>query len=302
MVIAKLQGGLGNQMFQYAAGLSLARKRQTNLKLDISFLLDRAPKENFVLRDFDLEVFDVPESVATPEEVRSFTRLTEPGTRSLLERLEDKMIRRSYFREENGPFDCRVLDLSRRTYLDGYFQNEKYFEDIGAIIRQCFKFPEHQWELTPEGAALMDAITSSNSVCLNVRRGDYVTNPASHYWHGVCEKDYFLKAMTCLAEKVESPHYYVFSDDPAWCRESFSGMPNLTVVGHEHKGPRFVQYLWMMSQCKHFIIPNSSFAWWAAWLAKNPEKLILRPSVWFRAPEMKGVNICPESWIAVDNA
>lgn len=302
MVIAKFQGGLGNQMFQYAAGLRLALKRRTSLKLDIGALMEAVPHENFVLRDYDLGIFEIPEQIASRIEVRKFIRRTKPGTRSLLERIEDKFIHRAYFREQNGLFDPSVRELPRNSYLDGYFQNEKYFTDIEHTIRERFRFPVHLWKLPSRVDELKDRIVGGNSVCLNVRRGDYVTNPASNYWHGVCEEEYFFKAMDRLSEIVGDIHYYVFSDDLAWCEQVFSKVPNLTIVSHDYKGARFGCYLWLMSQCKHFIIPNSSFAWWAAWLAENPGKIILKPSRWFRAQEMKGVDICPENWISVENA
>ena len=120
MIVVQLQGGLGNQMFQYAAGLRLAIKHRQMLKWDLTALLDRSPRPDFVYREYDLKMFNLPNSPASKAELRKFRRICEPGTRSILERIADKVTRRCYFREQTLFFDSNVLELPNDTYLEGY--------------------------------------------------------------------------------------------------------------------------------------------------------------------------------------
>lgn len=301
MIIVRLQGGLGNQMFQYAAGLRLAMNNRTELKLDLQTLLDRKPRENLMFRDYDLDLFQIPEPKATPAETRKFLRITDPGARSFSERIEDKLVRRYLFQEQTFHFDPQVMRLPARTYLDGYFQNEKYFADIESTVRERFQFPFAARELPDHTRTLVERIQATNSVCVNVRRGDYVSNPISAQYHGVCGIDYFANAAAWFGERLPTPSFFVFSDDPDWCRDNLKLPGETSFVGSEYNGPRFFNKFWLMSQCKHFIIPNSSFGWWAAWLANHPVKQVLRPSNWFRAPEVRDVDICPSSWVKIAN-
>jgi len=301
MIIVRLQGGLGNQMFQYAAGLRLAMKNRTELILDLQTLLDRTPRENLTFRDYDLDLFRIPEPRATSAETRKFLRITDPGSRSFSERIEDKLVRRCLFQEQTFHFDPQILRLPARTYLDGYFQNEKYFADIENTIRERFQFSFSALELPDHNRALAERIHATNSVCVNVRRGDYVSNPISAQYHGVCGSDYFANSAAWLVGKLPAPSFFVFSDAPDWCRENLK-LPGETIfVGSEYNGPKFFHKFWLMSQCKHFIIPNSSFGWWAAWLGTHPGKQVLRPSLWFRDPVVCEVDICPASWVKISN-
>lgn len=301
MIIVRLMGGLGNQMFQYATGLRLAMRHKTSLTLDLSFLQDRTARENFVFRDFDLKLFGIPESIASSRQVRQFRRIASPSSRSILERIQDKLVKRRIFFEETFNFDKRVLELSDNTFLEGYFQNELYFIDVEKTIRERFRFAEIEKSLPSTSKRLADTIHECNSVCLNVRRGDYVNIPTSNAYHGVCEENYFSAAISHFRDTIVEPHFFVFSDDLAWCEQKLPKSTDFTLVGPEHQGPQFFNKLWLMTRCKHFIIPNSSFGWWAAWLAEFEGKAVVRPSRWFKAQEISDVDICPSSWIKISN-
>jgi hypothetical protein len=184
MIVVRLMGGLGNQMFQYAAGLRLAHRHRTELKLDLSFLMDRSPRENFAYRDFDLVVFNLPITTASPEEVRQFRCLRQPGSRNRLRRIANKLRRRHYYVEKHLRFDPRVLELPNETYLEGYFQNENYFSDIEPIIRQRFRLAPDESKLPAATRSIADEIRVDDSLCLHVRRADYVTNPLSTEFMG----------------------------------------------------------------------------------------------------------------------
>lgn len=324
MIIVKLMGGLGNQMFQYAAGRSLSEKHHTALKLDLNFLLDRTPRKDFVFRDYDLDLFNIHESFASPDETNSFNkyhRIDEELNRvkrKLYSSLSDSVLRSPYFSkvahvlartrntidsylpvymcEDPHRFDPRFFRLHSRAYLDGYWQSEKYFLDIKSIIRKEFTFRDN---LDERGREMSDRISAVNAVCLNVRRGDFVTIPVASQHHGVCEADYFSRAATIISEKVSNPHLFIFSDDIEWCRAYLRFEHSCTIVDHEYAGKKFGQYLQLMSMCKHFIIPNSSFGWWAAWLCPNPDKIVISPQRWYQSRHMDTQYLIPDSWIRI---
>ncbi|TMA87223.1 MAG: alpha-1,2-fucosyltransferase [Deltaproteobacteria bacterium] len=301
MIIVRLMGGLGNQMFQYAAGLRLAHRHQTELKLDLSFLMDRSPRENFAYRDFDLVVFSFPTSRGSPEEVRQFRCLRESGSRNFLRRIANKLTRRHYYFEHHLAFDPSVLELPDETYLEGYFQNESYFSDIEQIVRQRFRLAPDESKLPAATRRLANEIRTDDAVCLHVRRADYVTNPVVNGYHGVCSLDYYKRGLAKLRSLGVSGRVFVFSDDDNWCRENFRDACQFEIVGNEHAGPRASTHLWLMTLCRHFLIPNSSFSWWAAWLSDSPRKVVVRPSQWMQARESIDVDICPPRWIKISN-
>jgi hypothetical protein len=301
MIVVRLMGGLGNQMFQYAAGLRLAHRHQTELKLDLSFLMDRTPYENFTYRDFDLVVFNFPISRASEEEVRQFRRLRESGSRNFLRRIANKMTRRHYYFEHHLAFDSRVLELPDQTYLEGYFQNENYFSDLEQMVRQRFRLAPDEPKLPAATRRLADEIRTNDVVCLHVRRADYVTNPVVNRCLGVCSLDYYERGLAKLRSLGVSGKIFVFSDDEDWCRENFIDASQFEIVGNEHAGPRASTHLWLMTLCRYFLIPNSSFSWWAAWLSDRPGKVVVRPSQWLQARESIDVDICPLPWIKISN-
>lgn len=301
MIVVRLMGGLGNQMFQYAAGLRLAHRHRTELKLDLSFLMDRAPRENFSYRDLDLVIFNFPVSSASPEEVHRFRCLRPSGSRNFVRRIANKLSQRHYYFEHDLGFNPCVLELPDETYLEGYFQNEGYFSDIEQIVRQRFRLAPDESKLPAATRRLADVMRTDDAVCLHVRRADYVTNPLINCIHGVCSLDYYQRGLAKLRSLGVSGKTFVFSDDEYWCRENFKNASQFEVVGNEHAGPRASTHFWLMTLCRHFLIANSSFSWWAAWLSKSPNKVVVRPSRWFQLPQCQDAEICPDYWLKVSN-
>jgi len=136
-------------------------------------------------------------------------------------------------------------------------------------------------------------------VCLNVRRGDFVSIRITSQQHGVCEADYFSRAVNIIGEKENNPHLFIFSDDIEWCRANLRFEYPSTIVDHAYAGKKFGQYLQLMSMCQHYIIPNSSFGWWAAWLCSNPGKIVVTPQRWYQNPQMDTQYLIPDSWIRI---
>jgi hypothetical protein len=290
MVITKLAGGLGNQMFQYAAGRRLAHTWDTTLKLDISGF------EKDDLRTYDLGVFNIQAVLATPAESAILTgRKRNVGTRLL-----SRLLRRppppapGHVRKKNLQFDPAVLNLPDNVYLDGYWQSERYFADIDAVIRQEFTVKTAQ---QGQNKAMAELISAAEAVSLHVRRGDYVSAPVANRILGPCDLDYYHRAVDQLTRRLGNQlHFFVFSDEPAWVRQHLDLPYPTTIISHN--GPeKSYEDLRLMSQCRHHIIANSSFSWWGAWLCPYPHKIVIAPRQWFRDPAWSSADIVPAGWL-----
>jgi hypothetical protein len=176
----------------------------------------------------------------------------------------------------------------------GYWQSERYFAAAASQIKEDFRFKE---PLLPESLDIGAAMATEASVCLNVRRGETLQLPL----HNVTDKAYYLDAIAELSARVPEAIFYVFSDDLTWCQSVFSGIPNVKLVTASHYGHRYGNYLQLMSRCQHFIIPNSTFAWWAAWLGEKQDSLIYTPERWFGTDELDYSDVVPERWLKVPN-
>lgn len=296
MIVVKLAGGLGNQMFQYAAGRYLSEKHQTALKLDLVFLLDRTPRMNFIYRDYALNLFNAKVDFASNDEVVHFGRLRRLGRLVYGVRSKLNPNLPVYVRETPYHFDPTFFSIPNQAYIEGYWQSEDYFKPIEHLIRKEFTFRD---DFDAHGREMAGRIAQVNGVCMNVRRGDFVSNPVAAQHHGVCDTDYFMRAAGVIAERVEDPHFFVFSDDVDWCRDNICLKCPLTIVDHEYAGRKFGQYLQLMIMCKHFIISNSSYAWWAAWLSECPDKVVIAPCRWYRNPRMDTSHLIPHTWLRV---
>ena len=249
MVVVQLMGGMGNQMFQYAFGKRLAFENNLPLKLDLNFLLDRTPRENFVFRDYDLDIFNLEASILTEEERALFL---QPAGRIKTWLGIEKGVKRV---QENGPaYNNDYLVQAKRIFAVGYWQSEKYFDGIKTDLLRDFTFRN---SLNAAQRQLLEQVNEQVSVCMNFRRTDYVDVKGSAETHGFTGMEYYSKAVDYLKDKLGEFCLYVFSDDIDWCRQNVSFDVPTTFVGHEFKGVKFAAYLELMIACKHFIIPNS---------------------------------------------
>ena len=291
MIIVKLIGGLGNQMFQYAAGRRLAHKHNTQLKLDISSF------GSYRLRRYGLHHFNIEATIASPEEVASLT-IKKQG---IAERVLRKALRWSsgpaptYIREKHFHFDPDILNLPDGVYLDGYWQSEKYFADIAGIIRQEFTVKTPQKGKDKE---LAEQITSCESVSLHIRRGDFVSDSHTNQVHGTCDLDYYRRCVENFTPTVKHPHFFIFSDEPQWARDNLKLPFSTTLVDHNGVDKNY-EDMRLMSQCKHHIIANSSFSWWGAWLNPIEDKLVFAPKRWFTKDNRNLHDLIPNQWIKV---
>jgi len=289
MVTMRLKGGMGNQMFQYAMGLKLAQLANTQLRLDLSSLLDRS-KGDFVYRNYDLSIFNVnPTFLTSPTLLKAIYRTKSSSISKLVnKRVTSKL---THIKEGDFHFQPSLLrENSSDSIYEGWFQSPKYFEGIEELVRKEFSFKN---DILPRSVTLLEEISNSESICLNVRRTDFLKVDNLN----VTDLDYFIKAANHMAKKLVKPVFYIFSDDVHWCRRNIDLEFPIYIVSHQHKGDKFGNYLQLMTKCKHFIIPNSSFAWWAAWLNMNPEKMVIAPKNWFRNPKIITTDLIPSTWI-----
>ena len=280
-IIVEMIGGLGNQMFQYAFGRAVAES------LDRPLWLDTSGFAEYPLRRFNLPEFVAPHELAPPSMARRL-RLQ----RSRLGRLLPQALRIQEVRERTHAYhQLESLLPSRVVHLSGYWQTERYF-----VHRRSQLLAEFTPKLAPTGlnAELMSQIRGSEAISLHVRRGDYVSNPATAAYHGVCGTDYYEAASREIMKGMASPQFFIFSDDIEWVRSNLKIDAPCVYIGHN--GDRPWEDLRLMSVCRRFVIANSSFSWWGAWLSDSPAKRVIAPKRWFVTDEKDARDQIPESW------
>lgn len=295
MIITKLIGGLGNQMFQYAAGRRAAHFNNTNLKLDIAGYEEQ---EGITPRKYMLYIFNIKEDFVKPNETQRLKALGRNFFTKFLSKLTKRIIpyyKQSYIQQKFFQFDSNILMISDNTYLEGYWASEKYFKDIKDIIFKEFTLKEKP---NKKNKQVLDKIKESNSVSIHFRRGDYVSDKKTQEYHGICSLDYYHKAASIIAGKIRNPYFFVFSDDPNWVMRNFKIKYPLIVVDH-NTGKRDCEDLRLMSACKHNIIANSSFSWWGAWLNRNLNKIVIAPKQWFKEKSINTNDLIPKSWTKI---
>ncbi len=294
MIIVRLTGGMGNQMFQYACGRALSLRTGVPLKLDLMLLLDRTKrpgKWKITFRDYDLDMYNIKADIAkrsdVPWQFRSYFR----GLAMLVVYQLERLLVPNPGREKSPAFDKRILSLGPNTYLDGLWQSPKYFDDVADTIRKDFTLKNPMSEGSQK---LFDEIRSQNSLCIHVRRTDYVGN--AHHDTGIGQS-YYDRGIAHIAKTQTIQKIYVFSDDIAWCRENLHFAIETVYVGNEYAGKKAEEHLALMSACKHFVIPNSSFSWWGALLSGYPDKIVVAPKKWFKDSDDGAEDLIPASWV-----
>lgn len=294
MIVVRLMGGLGNQMFQYAAGKRLATHHGTQLELDLTAYDDQANIDT--PRSYELGCFALNAPKANP---RILPQPPAIGKKAKLKALVHRLGRpRSHLitLDENGHgFKPQVLKAPDHTYLVGFWQCEKYFLDVADHIRADFELKE-----PPAGrnATMLQQIMRVNAVSLHVRRGDYVSNEHAAKFHGLQPLDYYKEAIRQLSTKVKNPHFFIFSDDPQWCKDNLKFDHPTTFVDH-NPPDRGYEDMRLMRNCQHHIIANSSFSWWGAWLGNNPGRIVYAPKRWFNDPSIDTSDVAAKGWITL---
>jgi len=297
MIILSLFGGLGNQMFQYACGKAIAMKLGVELKLDVSLVVDRTPRENFTYRDYELAVFNINDEIATEDEVRVYIPNLWNSTelQRQLYRVKRFLTQKSFFREKlKFRFNEDIDSVSDNSYIYGYFQTERYFEDIRIELLERFSLRN---QLDEVNALIVKQMQLENSVSIHVRRGDY-TNSAFTLL-GV--EDYYRKAIDFIIENVENPVFYVFTNDQEWVEDNFKALEINKSIVTVNSGSQSYKDMILMSNCKHNICANSSFSWWGAWLNTNSDNIVITPQNWFKSTEYveSTYDLIPTRWMSL---
>ena len=284
MVIVKIIGGLGNQMFQYAYAKALQQKGH-EVKIDISAF------ETYKLHGgYQLDKYNIDLAKSTKEENSKFY------TNSLTYRVMRKLniVNSKIIKEKSLLFDYKLLNIEDGCYLDGYFQCEKYFKDIREIILKQFSINQDISNYTKEIENKIQ--NSQNSCSLHIRRGDFV-NSTNINIHGACDIEYYKKAIQYLEEKVENINYFIFSDDIEWVKENLAIQNAIYIDSKEKRIPH--EDIYLMSLCKNNIIANSSFSWWGAWLNKNEQKIVIAPKKCFTDKKLdeQSKDIACKNWV-----
>ncbi len=290
MIIVRLMGGLGNQMFQYATARRLADARKTKLYIDASWF--ETAKNIDTPRTYELGCFNIQERFISPNklllvdnnEKRSLKRKVYLHTKAALKTKVHP------YKEEVEKFHKEVFWLPDNTFLEGFWQCENYFVGARDIILKDFSFKKPP---TGKNKELLKEIESSNAVSLHVRRGDYANIKTVTQFHGLMGLDYYKKAIELIAKQVKNPHFFVFSDEPEWCKKNLKIDYPTTYVSHNKDGSEDMR---LMSHCKHHIIANSSFSWWGAWLNPRKDKIVYAPKVWFQVKHPNAKDVVPKSW------
>lgn len=290
MVISQMLGGLGNQMFQYAAGRALSLATEQPLLLDL-----RSFKSYKLHNGFEINhAFNAPVNSAAEFDLHRLLgwRAYELPLR-VLRRVESSLLRgKNLVIEPHFNYWGGFSKIRKPSYLTGYWQSEKYFTDYEDVIRSDFSFKR---PLDSENRKISSHIQSYNSVSLHVRRGDYVTHAATSKILNTCSVDYYQHAIQYIAERVTSPYFYIFSDNIQWVRDNIHIPFAAEYIDHNHGRNSFID-MHLMSLCKHHIIANSSFSWWGAWLNDNPNKLVVVPRKWF-VNNTNDQDLVPEKWV-----
>jgi hypothetical protein len=286
IVATKLTGGLGNQMFQYAAARALALRDGAEVRIDT-----RSYKP-LGSRRYELHVYPIRCSFVTEDELFRF------GLRSdRKRRLYHRFLYRHWkvYNERHFQFDPAIKEVKPPVYLAGFWQTERYFRDIAEVLRSEFTPVE---PLDSQNALIEAKIAAVNAVSVHVRRGDYVTKKRINKSHGTCSLDYYRRAAKCILDRVDAPHFFVFSDEPEWATQNLRLEPAITYVT-VNRSTRAFRDLQLMGLCRHHIIANSSFSWWGAWLNPSPDKIVIAPKRWFNKAQRDTRDLLPKGWVRI---
>jgi hypothetical protein len=293
VIIIQLTGGLGNQLFQYAMGRTVAIRNKAVFKQDLSFF------ENYEWHEYSLKPFNIEENLATKEEVEKLKQQQNKQDTALdiISRIRRKLLRPKpvVINEANLLYNPGYKEISSPAYLIGYWQCEEYFKEQEKLLRKEFtvKIPPSEQNRT-----LLNDIANQESVSLHIRRGNFVQVDFVNKVHGTCSMEYYEAAIGQISVRCSDPVFYIFSDDIPWAKENLPiAFPHVFVDINDDKTD--YEDMRLMYNCKHHILANSTFSWWGAWLNPSKEKLVVAPNKWYADEEKNRYtsDIIPKSWI-----
>ena len=293
ILLLRLRGGLGNQLFQYAAGRALASRNHVPLWLDtISGFRDDPYGRSYELGGFNVTRESNEQASSSDFGIRADLLRKFVQRRELLR-----------MRALGQYFDPAIYNLSinRSTVLDAYCQSPRYFCEVEGLLRR-----ELEFKVTPPGLSdvTVEDIKRANSVCLHIRRSfakeaDGSIRQSVADFYGTCDVAYYRRAIREVAAVHGCLRIFAFSDDICWAQQNMRAFEtegcSVKVIDDDDPHRSF----YLMRMCKHFIIANSTFSWWAAWLGRDPAKMVCVPSVWNRRERRFPRDLFPPSWKVV---
>jgi hypothetical protein len=295
------QGGLGNQLFQFIVGYVLANKNKINLRINIQrlnsydrqFELHRFPEINrlYISKINNYKFFFKIYLYLYP---KFYKTLKKSGIYRLinfffLHKNKKKFERSPYIFNE----DLLKKKIDKNISLEGFFQSEKYFIHYKKKILKLLRFPKEKNKLFQN---YLNLIKNRNSVAIHIRRGDYLNNPKVRYVHGILKENYYKRSINYIKKRVKNPLFFIFSDDINLVKNTFLIFNDKKHIFIDTKSS--FSDLYLMSNCKNFIIANSTFSWWGAWLSKNRHKIVCAPKKWLSA-KISTPDIIPKSWVKI---
>ncbi len=293
-ILIKLQGGLGNQLFQYALGLNLQKKFNIPVLFDLEDYDKASNRPGFAQRDIFLNALGLSfEKSENPV----FSLYSYPFSIKNIIKYQLKKALGSpafvWIRENDFHKIPEVVE-KYPVYLDGYWQSEEYFIENADVIKNKLKY---SGTLDYKNERLRKEIRNKESVSVHIRRGDYVSNPANNQKYGTCSFAYYSKAIDVIKGRMHDPCFYFFSDDPLWVRDRFQNEKNAVYIDWNQDTESWKDLV-LMSSCRHHIMANSTFSWWGAWLGEQERTIILAPQQWFADQSFndRRKNIVPDRW------
>jgi len=301
MLIIRITGGIGNQLFQYAFVRSLSIKLNQKFKLDLSWYRDYHKFEKTddpnaaTRREYLLNKFNIKENLLNRVYLSISYRLNNS---SILNKIKKYPLFTyfSYNTITESDFNLNNIKNSNNVYFSGFWQKNNLFEEYRNILIEEFTLKNN---VSEKNAILLNKIKSSNSVAIHIRRGDLLSRPDAVAIQPSSSKQYYYNAINKIKEKIEKSEIFVFSDDINWVKNNYKFDIPTTYI--DNNGPDY-EHFKLMCKCKHQIIANSTFSWWAAWLNNYQEKIIISPKWWYRDPiHNESIIRIPENWIILNN-
>ena len=314
MIIVNIKGGIGNQLYQYALARRIEMNNPYPVKIDI-----RSYGNYIFPHKFRLNTFNTHYEIASEENVNSVIGKTvnlknyhtlplyknfgivSKALRYLYRKMDQLSYHyKSYLEEKQFTIDKRIPNVHDNTYLDGYWSKYAYFTDIRDVLIEEISLKDEY--KTPKYRAVKDDIERKNAVSIHIRRG-YAKRKVDENVFGVLPLSYYQRAVELIKKKVDNPFFYIFSDDSEWAQNNLHLEGNSEFINFGAEGD-YLELL-LMSKCKHNIIANSTFSWWAAWLNQYSDKLVIAPQTWYRARKYQrfyelGYKI-PREWVRIPN-
>lgn len=287
----RLEGGLGNQLFQYAMGRGLSIRQNCELNLDPTVYVDNK------LRPFALDVYNIKANVFTKQlghyikgietQKNMPLRMMRKIGRKVLPWAFPKMVY-----EQARIFEPELMNLKPSAYVRGYWQTEKYFTDIRPQLLEELTVKQ---PLSGANLEVARQIQAGPSLSLHVRRGDYVTSELGKTLLGTCSLAYYKDALALVTSRCPNLTVFIFSDDSQWTRENIC--PDIKSVYVDHNdGEHGHEDIRLMSLCNHNIIANSTFSWWGAWLNRHEDKIVCCPAQWYLDNSLPNPDIYAQGW------